>query len=271
MPAAHDDRPRVAHHPPLAGELALDRGHHLLARAGVAGEHRQPAALDHVERERQVVAHDRVDDEVGLAAGGVDGAVAAGDRAHPRLERAQRHLIAPVQALLVGPALVDAADLAAHVADRGSANGATSARERARAPSSRWRPRRRRSRPRARSTAASWARILPPRGSSSTRSAPAARARWRGGVRRTVAGHDQLEPLARVVERAQVGDARRRSRPARRRRRRSPKPTAGATAAGAPGPARADPRRGTHAGEHREQARGSRRGCRAAAPARARR
>ena len=31
-PAAQDDRPGVAHHAPLARELALDRGHHLLAR-----------------------------------------------------------------------------------------------------------------------------------------------------------------------------------------------------------------------------------------------
>ena len=54
---------------------------------------------------------------VGLAADGVDRAVAGGDRGERRLLRAQPHLVAPVQALLVGPALVDELDVAAHVAD----------------------------------------------------------------------------------------------------------------------------------------------------------
>ena len=51
----------------------------------------------------------------------MDAAVAGGDRAHPRLERAHRHLVAPVEPLLViGPralAGLDEADLATGVAD----------------------------------------------------------------------------------------------------------------------------------------------------------
>ena len=48
------------------------------------------------------MAHDRVDLQIGLAPRGVDRAVAGGDRAQTRLQRAHRHLVAPVQALLVG-------------------------------------------------------------------------------------------------------------------------------------------------------------------------
>ena len=117
QPALEDDRPGVAHHPPLARELALDRGHHLLGRARLRHVHRAPAALDHVEGKREVVAHDRVDLDVGLAPRGVDRAVAAGHRVQPRLQRAQRHLVAPVQPLLVRPAVVDEPHLAAGVAD----------------------------------------------------------------------------------------------------------------------------------------------------------
>ena len=56
-------------------------GHHLLARARAGHVHRAQPALDHVEREREVVAHDRVDHHVGVAARRVDRAVAGGDRA----------------------------------------------------------------------------------------------------------------------------------------------------------------------------------------------
>ena len=100
--AAQHDRPRMAHHAPLARELAAERGHHLLAGARRRHVHGTQAALDHVERQRQVVTHDRVHHDVGVAAGRIDGAIARRDRAQPRLERAQRELVAPVDPLLVG-------------------------------------------------------------------------------------------------------------------------------------------------------------------------
>ncbi len=81
------------------------------------------APLDHVEGQRQVVAHDRVDDHVGVLAGGVDRAVAGRDRGEPGLPAADRHLVAPVDALLVAAVAargaLDEADLAAGVADAG--------------------------------------------------------------------------------------------------------------------------------------------------------
>ena len=115
-PTAHDDRPSVTHHPSLAGELALDRGHHLLARVGLGRVQRQPAVLDHVEREGQVVAHDRVDEQVRVAARGVNRTVAPRHRPQPRLQSPHGHLIAPVEPLLIGSALVDEAHVAADVA-----------------------------------------------------------------------------------------------------------------------------------------------------------
>ncbi len=69
------------------------------------------------------------------SAGRVDRAVAAGDRRQPRLEPAQRHLVAPVEPFLVGPALVDEGDLAADVADLGrSVERCTSLAQRVRLP-----------------------------------------------------------------------------------------------------------------------------------------
>ena len=132
--AAQDDRPRVAHHAPLACELALHGGHHLLGRARRGGVDRAPAALDHVEGQREVVAHDRIDAQVGLGAHRVDGAVARGDRRQLGLARADGHLVAPVQALLVGAAVVDEAHLAAGVADAGVREGRRQRAQRAGLP-----------------------------------------------------------------------------------------------------------------------------------------
>ena len=153
------------------------------------------------------MAHDRVDHQVGLAPGRVDRAVAAGDRAQPRLERAQRHLVAPVQALLVRPVAHRRAAprrTRSRRAGRRTAPPAAGARP---APTSRSRPRTRRSRRLARSTAASWARTLPPRGSSSTRSAPAARARAAVSSGEPSQATITSSSSCRVVERAEVRDA----------------------------------------------------------------
>ena len=62
---------------------------------------RAAAALHHQIRQRQVVAEARVDLDVVGAAHRVDRAVAAGDRAEPRLGAAHAHLVPPVDALLV--------------------------------------------------------------------------------------------------------------------------------------------------------------------------
>ena len=45
------------------------------ARAGGRLVDREQSSLDHLEREREVVAHDRVDDDVRVTAGGIDRAV----------------------------------------------------------------------------------------------------------------------------------------------------------------------------------------------------
>ena len=140
----------MAHHAPLARELSEQRRHHLLARARARDVDGAPAALDHVEREGQVVAHDRVDHDVGVAARGVDRAVAGGDRRQARLERAHGHLIAPVHALLVvgsgAGGRLHEADLPAGVADAGIVERGRRALPARPAPSARWRPRRPRSR-----------------------------------------------------------------------------------------------------------------------------
>ena len=115
----------------------------------------------------------------------VDRAVARGDAAEARLERAHRHLVAPVGALLVGARRRRReAHLAADVAHRASANGATSRRSASGAQRLLASENATIS-PRARSTAASCARALPARGRSSTRSAPAPRASSDGAVPRS--------------------------------------------------------------------------------------
>ena len=62
------------------------------------------------------MTHDRVHDDVRLATGGVDRSVAAGDRVHAGLQRAQSHLVAPVEAFLVGTALAHQAHISADIA-----------------------------------------------------------------------------------------------------------------------------------------------------------
>ena len=145
---------------------------------------RAAAALDEVEREREVVAHDRVDDDVVLAAHRVDRAVAGGHRREPRLERRA----ATSRSASRGPPGSCRPRHRRSAPGRRRSRRAASAKRARRAPAARRAPRYELAsenaisvcadRPRA--TAASWATTLPPQGSSSTTSAPAARAR--GGV-----------------------------------------------------------------------------------------
>src|SRR3954453_17285376 len=116
-PALQEDQPRVAHHAALAAELRFVRRSRLLRRHRPRLVLRPPAALDHVEGEREVVAHTRIDLEVRLAAGRVESAVAGGNVAEPRLELADRHLVAPVEALLVVAVLGRETHLAAEVTE----------------------------------------------------------------------------------------------------------------------------------------------------------
>src|SRR5439155_14217096 len=78
---------------------------------------RAPATLDHVEREREVVAHARIDDDVRVAPGRVQRPVAGSHVAESRLELPDRHLVTPVEAFLVVAGVGREADLAAYVAE----------------------------------------------------------------------------------------------------------------------------------------------------------
>ena len=100
-PAAQHDQPAVLEHPHLAPVLGLVRRRRLLERLRGGLVDGAAAALHHQVRQRQVVAEARVDLDVVLPPHRVDRAVAAGDRAEPRLGVAHGHLVAPVDALLV--------------------------------------------------------------------------------------------------------------------------------------------------------------------------
>ena len=99
--AAQGDLPAVLEHAHLAPVLGLVRRRRLLERLRRRLVDRAPAGLHHPVREREVVPPLRVDLDVVRAPHGVDRAVAAGDRAEPRLRLALHHLVAPVDALLV--------------------------------------------------------------------------------------------------------------------------------------------------------------------------
>ena len=115
--------------------------------------------------------------QVGVGAHRVDRAVAGRDPGQAGLQLAHLHLVAPVGALEVVAVLIEEAHLAAGVADlrdrrrratsRRSASGRQLLLASEKASIS----------PLRRSAAAFCAATLPPRGSSSTRSAPAERAR----------------------------------------------------------------------------------------------
>ena len=111
----------AAHHAALARKLALDRLDLLLLGDRRRHVHRQPAAFGEHEREREVVARGRPERQVGLLAHRVDRPVAGRHAGQPRLEIADRELGTPVDALLVGAALVDQPRLPARVADPGVA------------------------------------------------------------------------------------------------------------------------------------------------------
>ena len=99
--AAQGDLPAVLEHAHLAPVLGLVRRRRLLERLRQRLVDRAAPRLHHPVGEREVVAPLRVDLDVVRPAHGVDRAVAAGDRAEPRLGLALRQLVAPVEALAV--------------------------------------------------------------------------------------------------------------------------------------------------------------------------
>ena len=216
--------PEPPHHPALALELALDRRRHPLL-----GDRRRlvdgpPAALGELEREADVLPAAGVELDVGLAADGVDAAVARRDPGQPGLHRAHGHLVAPVEALLVAALAAAEADLAAGVADALVGEARRPGGAGRRGARSCWRPRRRRS-----SRAAPGG---PPRsaprpcrpgaGRAPGRRPPRARARRCGPG--AVGGDHHLEPLAPGSRAPARSRPCARSPPPRRRRRRSGRP-----------------------------------------------
>src|SRR5262245_15623091 len=109
--------PEPPHHAALAPELAPDRGRHLLVGGGPGLVDGTPAALSQLEGKADVLAAARVELDVRLAADRVDAPLPCGDSRQPRLHRAHRHLVAPVEALLVATLAALEANLAAGVAD----------------------------------------------------------------------------------------------------------------------------------------------------------
>ena len=115
--AAQRDLPAVLEHAHLAPVLGLVRRRRLLEGVRLRLVDGALALLHHPVREREVVAPARVDLDVVGALERVDRAVAAGDRAEPRLGVAQLHLVAPVGALTVRAGGVLEPQLAADVGD----------------------------------------------------------------------------------------------------------------------------------------------------------
>jgi hypothetical protein len=126
--------PGAGHHPALTTELSLQRGRHPLARARLRLIRRPPAALGELEGKRYVLTAAGRQEDVGVAANRVDGAIPRGDPREPGLERADPHLIAPVEALLVFPARPRQAKLAADVADPRLGQGRYQPHQRLRLP-----------------------------------------------------------------------------------------------------------------------------------------
>ena len=198
--------PEAPHHPALAAELALDRGRHLLLGDRLGLVNGAPAPLGELEGEADVLAATRVELDVRLAAHRIDRSVPGGDPRQPRLPGAHGHLVAPVEALLVAPLSALEAHLPTRVADPPVGEAADEAAQRIRAPVAVGvREGQDRAR-RARCTAWLRAATLPPRGSSRTRSAPAARA---SSAVRSLEPSDATtisRQLCRVVERPRIGD-----------------------------------------------------------------
>ena len=115
--AAQGDLPAVLEHAHLAPVFALVRRRGLLGRPRRRLVDRAAARLHHPVGEREVVAPPRVDLDVVGAPHRVDRAVAARDRAEPRLRLALHHLVTPVEALAVGAVGRLEHELAADVRD----------------------------------------------------------------------------------------------------------------------------------------------------------
>ena len=197
-------------HPHLAAVLVLDVRRRLLERQRLGVVDRPPSALHHEVREREVVAEARVDVDVVGAPNGIDGAVAAGDRARLRLLLAEPRLHPPVGALDVRAVRSLEHEPAAAVGDLGIGERADELAQRVGRP--------RRIRVRERDDVG----IRPRDGEVLCRNLPAARAleqrdaRLARGdlpddlvraVRGRVGGDDDLEELGRVVELEEVLDA----------------------------------------------------------------
>ena len=167
--APQGDLPAVLEHAHLAPVLGLVRRGRLLecVRGGLV--HGAPARLHHPVGKREVVPPARVDLDVVRAVERVDRAVAARDRAEPRLGLAQLHLVAPVDALPVRRRPRPRAAAARRRTRRRGRRGSRRAGAARPAPRSRSRRRRRRRRSYVSRTARFWAATLPPRSQSSSR------------------------------------------------------------------------------------------------------
>src|SRR5205814_1201322 len=131
-PGLEEMAPRPGEHPHLAPELVLAVAARLLERERLGLVDRAAAALHHQRREAEVVP-ERPLDVVGSAYR-VDRAVAARDRAEPRLALAQPELIAPVDAFLVRPVLALKLHLPADVGDVGVGEAANELAQCVRSP-----------------------------------------------------------------------------------------------------------------------------------------
>ena len=193
-------------HPHLAPELVLDVGGHVLGRPRPRARTRPVAVLHHEVREAQVVPEPGVDLAVGLAPDRVDRPVRPGHRMDERLARPQPHLVAPVDALLVRAAgRVHEPHLAAGHPDRRVSERRHELAERVGVPLDVGVAERD-------DLAGRLAHGAVLGGNLASALAPdqadAARLEARddvvGGVDRVVGRHDDLEPVARIVERKHV-------------------------------------------------------------------
>src|SRR4029453_2476772 len=94
----------------------------------------RPAAIGESEGEADALAAARIELDVGLPPDGVDPPVARRDAGEAGLQRAHRHLGAPVKALLVASLAAGEANLPADVADLGIPEAGDEAAQGVRAP-----------------------------------------------------------------------------------------------------------------------------------------
>ena len=146
--------------------------------------------------------------DVGVAPDRVDRAVAGGDAGQRRLHLPHRHLVAPVGALEVVALPVREADLAADIADGRVAEGLDQVPQRAPLPGAVRVGEGEEIAGRALGGGVLGDHLAAPR-KVEHEVGPGRLGPVDGRVGRAVGGDDQLEPLARIVERQRVGDLRR--------------------------------------------------------------